>query len=330
MHILVIGAGSIGKRHVHNFLRLDGVRISIAEPSEVVRDAIQTEYPIEAAYADYRDADLSSFDGAIVCVPSNLHVPMTSKIIAAGTHVLCEKPLSTSTDGIAELKKLRDQMGVVVAIAFVMRITPVAKVLKAEIGRIGHVHLVRLAAGQNWPKMRVGFPPAYAIRRETGGGCIPDHLVHQINLFEWLFGPTQEVSAHHWHRELPGIETEDLGVVTMQFANKTVANLTICMCQQDAFLDIHFAGKDGSIKLDMIKNAMSNYDEATNTWNPCDLIDADRDDWFRDQAANFIGCIKGEQTPNCTIEEAEQTLHTVLTALESADSNGRSLPVPQV
>ena len=329
MHFLIIGAGSIGKRHVHNFLRIDGVRCSIADPSADIRAAVQAEYPIEAAYADYRDADLSSFDGAVVCVPSNLHVQMTMEIIVSGTHVLCEKPLSTSTEGVAELKKLRDETGVVVAIAFVMRITPIAKELKAEIGRIGQVHMARLTAGQYWPKMRIGFPPAYAIKRETGGGCIPDHLVHQINLFEWLFGPTQEISAHHWHRVLEGIETEDLGVVTMQFANNVVANLTICMCQRDHFLDMHIAGNDGSVKLDFVNNVIHTYDETTESWQPGNAIPVDRNDWFRDQAANFIACIKGDETPHCTIEQAEQTLNTVLTALESADGDGRSLPVPQ-
>ena len=76
MHFLIIGVGSIGERHLRNLLRIEGVGCSIAETNPVTREKVASEYQVKAAYSDYRDADLAAFDGAVICVPANLHVPI--------------------------------------------------------------------------------------------------------------------------------------------------------------------------------------------------------------------------------------------------------------
>ena len=125
MHFLIIGVGSIGERHLRNFLRIEGVRCSIAEINAELRKKIASEYEVQASYADYLDADLSSFDGVVICTPANTHIPMATDIVAAGTHVLTEKPLAMSLEGVDELIKLRDKKSVVVSVAFILRCDPV-------------------------------------------------------------------------------------------------------------------------------------------------------------------------------------------------------------
>ena len=72
------------------------------------------------------------------------------------------------------------------------------------------------------------------------------------------------------------------------------------------------------------------FDDTTGQWRKGTARALDRDDLFRDQAQHFIDCIQGRATPHCTIEEAEQTLRTILTALQSADTDGRFLKVQRV
>ena len=329
MHFFIIGVGSIGERHLRNFLRLDGVRCSIAEINPSTREKIASEYKVKAAYADYREADLASFDGVVICVPAHLHVAIATEVVKAGTHVLTEKPLAMSLDGVDELKRLRDEQGVVVSVAFTYRTDPLIQEIKSyvESGKLGTMRVANYYAGQYWPRMRKDYPPRYAQRRETGGGAIPDHLVHTINWLEWVFGPTEEISAKQWRLALDDIATEDTGFVTMRFPGGQIAQLGICLFQRDTNLRLQMIADGGTLQLLADSDALEVYVDATGRWTHGRARRADRDDLFRDQAQHFIDCIHGKAKPRCSVEEAEQTLRTVLAALESSDSDGRFVKV---
>ena len=102
-HILVIGGGSIGERHLRNFLRHPGIRCSLAEPDTARRDLLQREYRLHSTHADWETIGLAGIDGVVICTPTDLHVPMLSKLAGAETSILCEKPLAMSLDGLDEL-----------------------------------------------------------------------------------------------------------------------------------------------------------------------------------------------------------------------------------
>ena len=81
-HILIVGVGSIGQRHVENFLKVDGVRCSIAEMDETMRQRAIDQFPIEQAYDDFHDADLTTFDGVVICTPTNTHVRLATEVVS--------------------------------------------------------------------------------------------------------------------------------------------------------------------------------------------------------------------------------------------------------
>lgn len=329
MHFLIIGAGSIGERHLRNFLRVGGVRCSIAEVNDNTRARIQHDYKVEAVYSDYRDADLKSFDGVVVCVPTNLHIPIASELIEAGNNILLEKPLSASLDGIDAMKQLRDDAGVVVSVAFTFRSDPIYQEIKqwADNADLGPIRVVNCYYGQYWPRMRKDYPPQYAQRRETGGGAIPDHLVHVVNFLEWVLGPPVEVAAKQWKLKLEDIATEDTGHLVMRFPGGQVAYLGICLFQRDNNFRLQLIADEGTMQLRHDSETLDCYFDEAERWKPGKTRRIDRDEVFYRQAQHFIECIQGKAEPLCTVEEAEQTLRTILTALESSDGDGRFLPI---
>lgn len=332
MHFLIIGVGSIGERHLRNFLRIPGVRCSVAEPSDGTRRKIAAEYQVEAAYADYRETDLADYDGVVICVPANLHVPIAKDAISAGTHVLTEKPLAMSLDGVEELKRLRDEKGVVASVAFTYRSDPLIHEVRDIVrkGKLGAVRLIHGYSGQYWPRMRKDYPPKYAQSRETGGGVIPDCLVHTINYLEWVFGPAEEVAAKHWRLALNDIATEDTGFVSLRFAGGVVAQIGTCLVQRDTNSRLQFVAERGTIQMRGGEDALEIFHDDKGEWSRGEAVRGDRDDIFRDQAAHFIECIRGEAEPRCTLEQGEQTLRTVLAALASADGDGGFVKVSGV
>ena len=200
MHILIIGVGSIGERHLRSFLRIDGICCSIADTNTGTLERIASQYPVREVYADYREANLNNFDGVVVCVPANLHIPITIELVKAGRHVLLEKPLAMSIYGVDELKRLHTNGKTVLCVAYNYRSDPLYRELRDRIlaGDAGSIRLINYYVGQYWPHMRNDYPPQYAQSRTTGGGAIPDHLIHIINFLEWCFGPPLEVSACQW------------------------------------------------------------------------------------------------------------------------------------
>ena len=325
MHFLIVGVGSIGERHLRNLLRIDGIACSIAEINAGMREKIAAEYTVQQAYTDYRDADLSAFDAVVICVPANLHIPIATDVVAAGTHVLTEKPLAMSFDGVDELKRLRDEKGVVVSVAFTLRSDPLMRELKELIDTtsLGKVRLVNYYAGQYWPMGRKDFPPVYAQDRTTGGGAIPDHLVHMINFMEWSFGPVDKVAAKHWRLSLTEVATEDTAFVTMQFTNSVIVQLGLCVFQHGNYQRLHLAAEKGTCQLRDECDTLEFLDAEHCKWRPGEAQRIDRDDVFVLQAKHFMECIKGNATPRCTVEQGEQTLRTVSAAIESADGDGQ-------
>jgi len=324
MHFLIIGVGSIGERHLRNFLRLEGVRCSIAEVSPGTRERVAQAYPVEASFGDYRDADLAGYDGVVICVPANLHVAIAKEVVAAGIHVLTEKPLAMSLEGVAELRQLREEKGVTAAVAFCLRTDPLINEAKARIdsGELGTVRWAHYYSGQYWPRMRKDYPPAYALRRETGGGAIPDHLVHVVNSLEWFFGDVEAVSAYQWHMALEGIATEDAGGACLRFAAGQVAQLGICLFQRDTTAGLQLIGDKGTIRMAGGADRLRIFSDEKDCWLDGDATPLDRDDLFMAQAQHFVDCIQGRAAPRCTIEDGERTLRTVLAALESVDGDG--------
>jgi predicted dehydrogenase len=325
MHILIIGVGSIGERHLRNFLGIPGVKCSIAETNERTLQKIVAEYHVHSARADYRDYCLGNFDGVVISIPTHLHILVAQDALKSGANVLLEKPLAMSMEGVEELKKLHSEKRTVLAVAYSWRSDPLLRELRelALTGEAGRVRLIDYYVGQYWPLMRKNYPPQYAQSRATGGGAIPDQLIHMINFLEWCFGPPLEVSASQWRLGLEDISTEDTAHMVLKFYGDIVACLGICLFQRNSTMRLQIIGDKSTIQLRDDSDNLEIFDPGGGTWLKGKSTRLDRDMVFKDQAQHFIECIKGNAVPRCTLEEAEQTLHTMLAALQSSDSDGR-------
>lgn len=329
MHLLIIGVGSIGERHLRSFLRIEGVRCSIAEPDDGQRQRIATSYTVTRTFPRWEDAPLSEFDGVVICAPTHLHVPWLTHFAREGIPVLCEKPLAITPEGIGELHRALARGGAPAGIAFCLRHHPLLEEIRQRIenGDLGRVRVASYYSGQYWPRMRKGWPPAYAQRRETGGGAIPDHLVHFLNLLEWYFGPTRAVSAFQRHLDLPDLTTEDYGTALVRFGGGEVGQLTLCLFQHDPQLTFQVVGDAATARFELGSDHLQVFEDRAGKWRPGRERAVDRDELFLLQARHFLECIRGTATPKCTVAEAEQSLQTVLAALQSSDNNSEFVRV---
>ena len=122
--VLVIGCGGIGERHLRCFQKTGRARVAACDADAGRRERMAATYGVPVV-ADANEAITSGdVTAVVICTPAHTHVPLARAALAAGRHVLIEKPLSTSLDGVAELITARNRTGRQVAVAYVYRVFP--------------------------------------------------------------------------------------------------------------------------------------------------------------------------------------------------------------
>ena len=109
--VLVVGCGSIGRRHIRNFQSLGVKNFILCDTSEenLKLASIGLEAPVLTT--NFKNALVNAPSMAVICTPSSLHLEMACELVRGKVHVLIEKPLSDTLDGVAELEKLVDEKG---------------------------------------------------------------------------------------------------------------------------------------------------------------------------------------------------------------------------
>ena len=187
----LVGTGFIGPVHVEALRRLGRtVHAVVGSTPERGRDAAQ-RLGIPRAY-DTLDALLA--DPAVQVVhltsPNRLHREQCRKVLAAGKHVVCEKPLALTTTETAELVALAARTPVVVAVCYNVRFYPLclearARILAGELGDIYHVNGSYL---QDWLLYDTDFN--WRVQAEDGGAlrAVADIGTHWIDLLTFVTG----------------------------------------------------------------------------------------------------------------------------------------------
>jgi predicted dehydrogenase len=151
--------------------------------------------PHAQRFADFGDLiaqhDLDIVD---ICTPNTIHTPIALAALRHGKHVLCEKPLATSSSEVLELQKAAKQAQRLLMTAQHLRFEPLSLQLKRMVddGALGEVYYTRA----QWLRRRfVPARPTFIERRLSGGGPGLDIGVHVLDLGYWFIGAPEPVSV---------------------------------------------------------------------------------------------------------------------------------------
>lgn len=150
----VIGTGFIGPVHTEAIARTGIAEVvAVAENGQALAEAKAAALGIEKAYGDWKDLLKDpDIDSVHICVPNNMHYEIAKAALAAGKHVICEKPLAMNTEQGAELVKLADESGLVCAMNLNIRSYPLIQQVKEMIARgdLGEIFAVNGSYQQDW------------------------------------------------------------------------------------------------------------------------------------------------------------------------------------
>lgn len=318
--VLIVGVGSIGHRHLRCFTRTGRAKLSICETNVPLREQIAAQYGVERTYTHLGDALADRPDCAVITTPAHLHVPMAQRLAEAGVHVLIEKPLSTSLDGLDRLAATIASGNITAVVAYVLRAHPVFQSMQAAItsGRFGAPVQLTATCGQHFPTYRPAYREIYYNNRATGGGAVQDALTHILNLGQWLIGPADRVLADVAHQMLEGVEVEDT-VHLLSRHGQAMASFALNQYQAPNEATITVVCREGTARYEAHRQRWRWTTVPDEPWHDEQGLPLERDDLFVRQAEAFLDAVEGRRAPLCTLAEAVHTLRINLSALASAE-----------
>ena len=149
----IIGTGFSGRLQVRSVRLAGGVLAGVAgsrpETSRRAAEELGAERGYDSAEELIAAADI---DVVHICAPNALHEPLAAAALAAGKHVICEKPLAVDLAGAQRLAAAAESAGVVHGVPFVYRFHPVVREARARVaaGELGPLHLLHGSYLQDW------------------------------------------------------------------------------------------------------------------------------------------------------------------------------------
>lgn len=258
MKILVIGLGSIGKRHLNNLYSLGYQNISAVSS----KTNTLTNFPNLNVFSSIQDAiAYTAFDAAVICTPTAQHIYALTTLLESGIqNIYVEKPVSNNFNDIAKIQSLIAKNNSWVQVGFDMHYDLGLQKVKSLIQQkvIGQIVSVNAQVGQYLPDWRPheDYSKGMSAKKETGGGVMLD-LVHEFDYLYWLFGNAQTVASLNKNSGSLNIETEDIAEVLVNFKSGVIGTIHLDYLQQKLVRNCLITGSAGSIKWDLATNKVN-------------------------------------------------------------------------
>jgi predicted dehydrogenase len=198
VHFAVVGCGVISRFHLNAIQSIEdaalrGVYDTVSENAQHVA----AEYDVQA-YSDYAAllAD-KEVDAVCICTPSHLHAPLALEAIAAGKHVLIEKPIALTLEECDAISAAAKRMVVQVGVVSQLRYSPaIGRVRHAlETGLLGRITRCDLYMKYYRPQSYYDSGTWRGTLSMDGGGALMNQGIHGIDLVQYLMGPADSIYA---------------------------------------------------------------------------------------------------------------------------------------
>jgi len=214
----IIGTGFIGPVHLEALRRLGNVDVvAVAERDDELAQAKAKELGIPKAYGDYRQL-LADPEIQVVhnCTPNHLHFGVNKDILAAGKHIISEKPLAMNSVESKELVQLAEKAGVVHAISFNYRYMPLvqqARLMCQATDDVGRVLAVHGSYLQDWLHQETDWNWRLVPELSGDSRAIADIGSHWCDLIQFITGlkivrVMADMVTIHPVRKRPKVEVE--------------------------------------------------------------------------------------------------------------------------
>jgi predicted dehydrogenase len=301
--LLVVGLGSIGRRHVR-------LARSLVPDSQIAvlrhRSCYDVDHPgIDLCFTSLAAALEFRPQAAVIATPASHHLEVALVLARAGVHLLVEKPVADTTVGVSELIEICRARGITLMIGYNLRFLPTLVRLRelVEEGRVGRPLSVRVEVGQFLPSWRPGtdYRQTVSANAALGGGVLLE-LSHEIDYLRWLFGEVQRVSAVQHKLSGLEIDVEDTAHLVLEFADEReasplIAAVNMDLIRHDVTRSCTVIGETGSLRWDAVAGTIEVFEQGADAWRSLLVHPNQKDESYLAEWRHFLKCVADGGTP---------------------------------
>lgn len=322
---LVIGSGSIARRHIANLkLLFEGCEIGCLSASG--RTLSLEEAGATVLLASLSEAIKWAPRFGIVASPSTLHVVQAAALLNHEIPVLIEKPLAHNLASFLEYSDTLSRHSSRIEIGYNLRYLSSAQYFKNLIQNqaIGQIYNIQIDVGQYLPNWRpeTNYKKNVSAQRKLGGGVLLE-LSHEFDYLTWIFGKFDCAYCLTSNTKTLDIDVEDNVDIMLSRKNGLVAHLHMDFLQHKATRVCKVIGEQGNLIWDLVTNTISLSNDQ-NTKLLFNEPNVDRNDMYLAELQRFSLTTTGKYEPSVSLGEALYTLKLIEVLRLSADE-GRTV-----
>ena len=324
MKALFIGLGSVGQRHLQNFIELRpnyspvlAFRSSkldkVIKNGKVLSGEILSKYYNLLEFFEIDQALNENPDIAFICNPSSLHIETAVKIAEQNIHLFIEKPLGVGASGIECLENQIREKGLITMVGFQTRFNPVVAEVKNLIRLMKYGQVI--SAEFKWRTYLPDHHPyedyrtGYAAIKNLGGGVV-FCLIHELDLIQWFFGLPISVYAIEGSTSNLKMDVEDnvSAIFKCEYdLSEFPVHLSLSFSQKYEERFFTILTQEALIKCNLVTNEIEiighNYLNYHREYG-----NLDRNSLFKQELEAFIKAIENKENTSIPVSEGKKSL----------------------
>jgi predicted dehydrogenase len=313
---LVVGAGSIGRRHLQVLAERADVELAVHDAWPEAVAAARQLVPGVAGFDTLAAALAWQPLVVIVCTPNAQHRAVAEAAFAAGAHVLCEKPIAdTLEDGRAMIAAATAQAKVL-AVGYSERFRPaLAHIVQlVAAGELGTVVGGRAMVGT----YNTLLCAKTDYRAHVEGALLVDYT-HEFDFLRAIFGEVADV--HCWANDLGGREKRckpSLAATLLRFQSGAIVSVHMDYVQHPQRRTLEVYGDRRSLELDLETDLLRVFDSAEPSGVRTQAFDHDRNNRFRAEHQDILDAVLTGRSPRVTGTDGLKALEIAVRAIATS------------
>ena len=328
--VLIVGLGSIGRRHLEVIRSLfPGINIIALRHNQFDNYDLKI-LGLTQCVSSISDAIELNPQVAIISNPASKHIEIAKKLAKKGVNLLIEKPISDSSKGVLELIEICYQNSVILMTGYNLRFLPSLMEFRNLIQskKIGKIYSIRSEVGQYLPDWRpeLDYKLSVSAQKKMGGGALLE-LSHEIDYLSWIFGEIDWVKSHVSKQSDLEIDVEDSAQVILGFKKNDgkvlTASLNIDFIRHDTTRKCFAIGEKGTILWDGVKGQVELFAKYKHGWEVLFSSNVDKNFTYAEEIKSFFSSVEHNKIPSITGEDGFQTLRIIEKIKESSVKNSK-------
>lgn len=252
LNVAIVGTGAISPLHLEGYLKFkdDVTIVSLCDIYPEKAEKLARKFRLDVAIYDNHEEMLEkeAIDLVSVCTPPYVHAEIAINAMKAGAHAVVEKPMAASLKECDDMNRVSEETGRVLSIISQNRFTDPMMKLKQlledkVIGKVLHTQVDSF-----WWRGHSYYDLWWrGTWEKEGGGCTLNHAVHHLDIFKWMNGMPDEITAMMSNVAHDNAEVEDISIAIGKYKDGGLATLTSSVVHHGQEQQLIFQGEEGRI-----------------------------------------------------------------------------------